>query len=287
MARGLDHVAHAIRDLDAAAALYRRMGFTVGARNRHPWGTHNAIVQMPGFFVELLTVGEPGNLGSDNLSKLFGKPTQEFLKDHEGLSFLVLEGNDATNDAHVFHDAHIGISPAVRFDREGKKPDGTPVKVAFSLAFARDPHAPFTGFFTCQQHYPENFWNPTFQTHENGVTGIAGAVFVSDSPTDHQIFLSAFTGVRELQSNSSGLTVVTPRGEIQMMEPAAYHSHFALDAPDVSAGARFCALRFATRDMASAEDALKRNKITFVSHMDRLIVPPEAAMGAAIVFEAS
>ena len=44
-------------DLDAAAEDYRRLGFTVGARNRHPWGTHNAIVQFPGVFIELLTVG--------------------------------------------------------------------------------------------------------------------------------------------------------------------------------------------------------------------------------------
>jgi catechol 2,3-dioxygenase-like lactoylglutathione lyase family enzyme len=36
MARGLDHIVHAVRDLDAAAALYRELGFTVGARNKHP-----------------------------------------------------------------------------------------------------------------------------------------------------------------------------------------------------------------------------------------------------------
>ena len=30
------------------------------------------------------------------------------------------------------------------------------------------------GYFTCQQHHPENFWNPAFQQHPNGVTGIAG-----------------------------------------------------------------------------------------------------------------
>jgi catechol 2,3-dioxygenase-like lactoylglutathione lyase family enzyme len=56
MARGLDHIAHAVRDLDAAATLYGRLGFNVGARNRHPWGTHNRIVQLPGFFIELVTV---------------------------------------------------------------------------------------------------------------------------------------------------------------------------------------------------------------------------------------
>ena len=58
MPRGLDHIVHAVHDLDAAAAVYERLGFTVGARNRHPWGTHNRIVQLPGFFIEILAVGE-------------------------------------------------------------------------------------------------------------------------------------------------------------------------------------------------------------------------------------
>ena len=49
MSRGLDHIVHAVRDLDAAAQFYRRAGFTVGARNKHAWGTENHLVQLPGF----------------------------------------------------------------------------------------------------------------------------------------------------------------------------------------------------------------------------------------------
>jgi catechol 2,3-dioxygenase-like lactoylglutathione lyase family enzyme len=58
VARALDHIVHAVRDLDAAAELYRRLGFTVGARNRHSraWGTQNHIVQLPDTFIELLAV---------------------------------------------------------------------------------------------------------------------------------------------------------------------------------------------------------------------------------------
>src|SRR5262249_36341220 len=70
--RGLRHRVHAVRDLEAAAELYRRLGFTVGARNQHSWGTHNHLVQLPGFFIELLTVAEPQKLGSDGFSALFG-----------------------------------------------------------------------------------------------------------------------------------------------------------------------------------------------------------------------
>ncbi len=78
MARGLDHIVHAVRDLDAAADFYRRLGFTVGARNRHPWGTHNHIVQLPGFFIELLTFAEPEKLGDDGFSINFAARQPRF-----------------------------------------------------------------------------------------------------------------------------------------------------------------------------------------------------------------
>ena len=82
--------------------LYRRLGFTVGARNRHAWGTHNHIVQLPGFFVELLTVAEPDKLGTDGFSALFGTFNRLFLKCREGLSMLILESRDAAADAASF-----------------------------------------------------------------------------------------------------------------------------------------------------------------------------------------
>ena len=197
MPRGLDHVVHAVGDLEGAAGLYRRLGFTVGARNRHSWGTHNHVVQLPGFFIELLTVAEPENLGTDGFSNLFGRFNQSFLSNQEGLSLLLLESDDAAADAAAFKSAGIGASEVLKFEREGKRPDGAAVKLAFSLAFARDARAPAIGFAVCQQHFPENFWNPAFQQHANTASGIAGVVLVAENPTDHHIFLSAFTGVRD------------------------------------------------------------------------------------------
>jgi catechol 2,3-dioxygenase-like lactoylglutathione lyase family enzyme len=60
MPHGLDHIVHAVRDLDAAAEFYSSAGFTVGARNRHSWGTHNRIVQLKNGYIEILEVAEPG-----------------------------------------------------------------------------------------------------------------------------------------------------------------------------------------------------------------------------------
>jgi hypothetical protein len=284
MSRGLDHIVHAVRDLDAAAELYRRIGFTVGARNRHSWGTHNHLVQLPGFFVELLTVAEPDKLGSDGFSTLFGRFNQSFLRRHQGLSLLLLESGAAAADAAAFKSAGIAASDVMKFEREGKRPDGSSVKVAFSLAFARDDKAPEIGFAVCQQHFPENFWNPAFQQHPNTASGVAGVVLVAENPTDHHIFLSAFTGVRDLSATSSGVTASTPRGEIKVMDPAAFRSHFGTEPPDISKGARLAAVQFRVRDRPALMAALSSGGIASSFCMGSTIVAPETAMGATLTF---
>ena len=274
---------HAVHDLDAAGEHYRALGFTVGACNRHPWGTHNRIVQFPGFFIELLTIGEPDLIPAATPRAIsFGAFTQAFLARHEGLAMLVLEGKGAAADAQAFRAAGIGDFDVFDFAREGKRPDGSAVKVAFSLAFAADRQAPDTGFFTCQQHFPENFWNPAFQSHANTASGVAGVVMVADNPTDHHIFLSAFAGVRDIHATSNGITIATPRGEIAVMDPAAFRLHYGAEPPDVARGLRLAALRFVVRDMGAARALLGT---TATEHRGALVVAPRLAHGATIVFE--
>ncbi len=159
MARGLDHIVHAVRDLDAAVELYRRLGFQVGARNLHPptWGTQNHIIQLPGTFIELLAVADLSQLAPHTPQNFsFGAFNRDFLARGQGLSMLVLEGRGAP-DADEFRAKGISDYELYEFEREGKRPDGTPLKVSFALSFASDPHAPETGFFTCLHRNPEKF----------------------------------------------------------------------------------------------------------------------------------
>src|SRR5262249_54577363 len=252
MARGLDHLVHAVRDLDAAGEFYARLGFTVGARNRHPWGTHNRIVQVPGFLSEVVTIGESEKIAVPAPGTVsFGAFTRDFLARGEGLAMLVLEGKNAEADAEAFRRAGIGDFAPFRFEREGRTPDDRAVKLGFSLAFARDALAPDTCFFTCQQHYPENFWNPAFQANANGASAIVAVVLCADNPIDHHIFLSAFSDIRDLHATSTGVTVETPRGAIQAMDPAGFRLHYGIEPPDVSVGARLAAAKFIVRDLSA------------------------------------
>lgn len=283
MPHGLDHIAHAVRDLDAGAELYRRMGFTVGARNRHPWGTHNHIVLLHGFFIEILTVAEPDKLGGDGMSILFGEFHKRFLAVHEGLSFLVLESKDADRDARHFAESGIAQSGSVHFKREGTRPDGSPVTVAFSLAFAQAADAD-CAFAVCQQHFPENFWNPKFQDHANGVTAIAGAVLVADDPAAHAAYMRAYCGVG-VQKAQDRISAPTARGRVDVVTPELFVREFGCAPTGPDGTFRLSALRFLTRDLSSAEKCLKDGGLSPHKPDERLIVHPAEALGATIAFE--
>jgi catechol 2,3-dioxygenase-like lactoylglutathione lyase family enzyme len=277
---------HVVRDLDAAGDFYRRLGFTVGARNVHPWGTHNRIVQFKSSFIELLEIGEPEKIPPHGPRAFsFGAFNRDFIASREGLSMLILESTDAREDARLFQAAHISDFEVFDFGREGKKPDGTTVKVAFSLAFARDQASPDLGFAVCQQHFPENFWNPAFQSHANGASGMPGVVMVADNPSDHHVFLKAFSGVSDLHSSSIGIRATTAHGEIEIMEAVAFHDQFGVT-PDVTGeGMTLNAMRFTVSDMAKAEAVLSAAGIKAERHLGRLVVRPDLARGATLIFE--
>jgi hypothetical protein len=286
MPHGLDHIVHAVRDLDAAAEFYARAGFTVGARNRHAWGTHNRIVQLNNAYIEILTVAEPEKIvphGARSFS--FGAYHRDFLAVREGLSMLILNSSSAAADARSFEAAGIGGFEVFDFSREGAKPDGTPVKLAFSLAFALDRASPCVRFAVCQHHFPENFWDPAFQTHANGAGSVPGVAMVAENPADHHIFLKAFAGVSDLHSSSIGITVRTENGDVEIVEPVSFRDRFGVS-PDVkSEGMTLNALRFEVADIAQAETLLRRHGIASQRHVGRLVVPPDAAHGATLIFE--
>jgi len=128
------------------AELYRRAGFTVGARNKHPWGTHNHVVQFPGFFIEVLTVAEPDKLVGEGLPQIFGVANREAIARGDGFSMLILESRDIEADVADFARAGIGASPALPYTRQrsaGRHGDHGRLPLAFSRdSLSRAPASP-------------------------------------------------------------------------------------------------------------------------------------------------
>jgi glyoxalase-like protein len=289
MPRGIDHIVHAVRDLEAAAAFYRGIGFTVGGRNTHPreWGTQNRLIQTPDTFIELLSVADESGMAPHTPRYFsFGAFNRDFLTRGEGLSMLVLKGQGAP-DADEFCAKGMGDFALYEFEREGKRPDGTRLTFSFALAFASDTNAPDTGFFTCQHRHPAaNFWNPEFQKHANGATGVAGVVLVANEPERHRAFMEAFADGEAVRADS-GFTIATPRGAIEMTTPAAFTRRYGVAAPDASRGARLAAIRFTVADASLLQGLPELAGIAGLYEGNAAVIGAEDALGAVIIFEPS
>ena len=282
-ATGLDHLVIGVHDLDAAGAFYERLGFTVGARNRHPWGTENRIVQFSGAFLELITVADSSSIPEAGPRRFsFGAFVRDALARGEGPSMLVLESRDAAADAARFAAAGIGDYETFFFEREGRRPDGATVRVAFSLAFAADPAAEECGFFVCQQHEPQNFWNPALQRHANGAAALAAVVMLAPEPAAHAPFLRAYSG-GSIDEGNGDIVVGLPRGRIDVLDAdtasAIYH-HPAEPLPPQFLG--FCV---SVDDLDAVAARLEAQDIEFHASDDRIVVPAERAHGCLIAFE--
>jgi catechol 2,3-dioxygenase-like lactoylglutathione lyase family enzyme len=285
MTRRIDHLVVAVHDLDQAGSFYQRLGFQVGARNRHPWGTENRIVQLPSSFIELITVGEGAAIAPHRASAFsFGAFVQDYLRDREGLAMLVLDSQDAKADAALFSESGIGSFEPFHFERSGRRPDGSETKVAFTLAFTSAENSPKAGFFVCQQHFPENFWNPEFQRHDNKATQISSVTLAAPSPERLRSFLRAFTGVQPASPEGDDLSFRLGESHIDVLTPddaaEIYGSVEAeLDQPS------FVAFAVRVEDIHRQAQWLDSADIPYQHIGSRLIVPASAAFGVAIAFE--
>jgi len=223
MLRGLDHLVVAVKDLEAAGKAWQALGFTVTPENRHPWGTANRLVQLDGFFVELLTVADPALIVEPSDSAFsFGAFNRDFLSEREGASMLVLDSTDPERDREDFRKAELTLFEPFSFARTAHLADGSTAQVAFDLTFVEDPLAPGIGFFTCRNRFPENFWKEAFQTHANGARTVEAVYLLASDPADHHEFLGGFAGQREMRATSLGLELQTARGRISVLTPQAY-----------------------------------------------------------------
>ena len=273
--RRIDHLVFAVHDLDAAGALYQRLGFQVGPRNRHPWGTENRLIQFGSSFIELITVGggakalpghEPGRFS-------FGGFVRDYLSQGEGFAMLALESDDAAVDAARFAREGIGAFEPFFFERQGRRPDGSETHVAFTLAFAREPGAPRAGFFLCQHHFPENFWNPALQRHENRASAIAEVGMIATLPQKHRAFLSVFSGTLAHEDERGRLALHMRGSRLTVGSAATDDGNLQLHS-----------LTVCIPDAEAQADRLKKVNISFAATADGLRIAAGTAFGVTILF---
>ncbi len=282
--RGIDHLVLCARDLEAARAAYRSFGFTTTPPAQHPFGTANSLVQLQGNFLELIAIANPAEirpLQPDEFS--FGKYIQNFLQRREGMSMLVFESHDAVADQAEFVRKEIETYEPFHFERPATLPDGKTVTVGFSLAFATTPDMPEAVFFTCQQHAPQYFWKPEYQSHANGARTVREVVMVAESPGRLARFFASLQPPCAVSLDSKGLQVATSRGQITVLTTDLFMDRFGTPAPGPDTP-YFAAYTISVTDMDATAAVLRANGVAWRRRGPSIVIDAGAAFGVILEF---
>ena len=278
MPRSIDHLVLAVADLAAATERYRAMGFTVGSRNLHPWGTKNAVVQLGGSYLELIGLAPgfrpppPGDPAAP-----FAGPVADAVARGGGLCAVALGSDDADADAAGFRAAGLGQGRRLDFARDARAPDGTTRILRFGLAFAAMPGLPEALVFTCRHHQP--FGDPGAHRHRNGAARLEAVVLAVEEPQRHvpamaQLLDAAAGGP------SGRPSFDTPTGRLSLMTPAEADARFG---PGAMSG-RFAAVAIVVDALAPVRVLLDRAAIPHAEIAGAVVVPPEPGFGVALAF---
>lgn len=168
----IDHVVILVRDLDAAEAAFRRLGFQPTPRGFHSIGTQNHCLMFGSDYLELLSVVTP-----HPVTAYFS----DFLTRREGAAAMAFASDDADATWRGFVDRGIAADPPVDFARPVERPGGNR-DARFRVVQLPVEVTPGCRAFVCQHFTPELVWLPAYQSHPLGVTGISGLDIVSADP---------------------------------------------------------------------------------------------------------
>jgi len=158
---GADHAVVAVRDLDAAAAIWRNLGFTVSPRGTHSphLGSGNYTIVFEVDYIELLGVlaDTPHNA-----------PTRAFLAEREGVERVAFTARDSAAGVAELQGRGIAALGPVDFGRPVDLPDGGKSEARFRVMhWPVDERPGGLRIFACQHLTREAVWIRSLQNHAN------------------------------------------------------------------------------------------------------------------------
>lgn len=286
--RAIDHLVLPVVDLQTGRERLSRLGFTVAADARHPFGTENACVFFADdTYLEPLAVGSREEcLEAQRRGNVFVARDQAFrFRRGEGLSAIVVKTDDAAADDTRYRDEGQSAGPLLEFSRQFKFPDGRTAEGAFRLAFAADLRAPDFFAFACERVNPIPADRGALTVHANGAAGLRRIVLVEENPSDFQYLLEMLFEQRDVTAHSFGVSIGTSNALVDVLTPEGFSAHYGPDLVLSERGLLGAAVVVAVVDLGVTEACLAANGVGYHKTGARLVVAPEKGQGATFAFE--
>jgi catechol 2,3-dioxygenase-like lactoylglutathione lyase family enzyme len=275
---GADHVVVTVRDLDAAAAQWKKLGFTLSPRGTHSpqMGTGNYTIMFGEDYLELLGVLHETEQN---------KPTRDFLKSREGIERTAFTTDNAAAGAAELKARGLEPLGPVHFGRPVDLPNGGTGEAKFNVF--RWPLAESPGgmrIFACQHLTRNTVWIPELQKHANGASRIVAIEILAADPKAAAEHMSRL--IDEPVSSANGVWRVHSggkRADFLFYDAASFAKRYpeAVRAGAAPEGA--AALVIGTTDLVAATKALGS---IGVAHDGIVSAPASAANGTIVSFMA-
>jgi glyoxalase-like protein len=271
---GLDHAVVVVRDLDAAAAAWQRLGFTISPRGTHSahLGSANYTIVFSDDYLELLGILHETE---------HNRATVKFLQRGEGIERTAFTTDDAAAGAAELRDRGVAADGPIHFGRPVDLPDGGKGEAKFNIFRWPAEQAPGgLRIFACQHLTPETVWIPELRTHANGAKRLVRIEVLSATPKEAAAELSGLIG-QSVIDTPDGYRVASggTRAEFLFYDAETFARRYPDTVRKGAPPAGGVAIVIATDDIAKikAIDGA-------VAHGDAVSVPAAAANGAILSF---
>jgi hypothetical protein len=276
----LDHVVVNARDcIDEAAAMYRRLGFTLTPRGYHTLGSMNHLAMFGTDYLELIAALP----GDERRSEIMASPF--------GLDGLVFGSENASATHDALRRNEVPVEPPQQFSRPVQiATEGGRVEETHDAKFrtTRLPRAttPPGRLYFCQHLTRDLVWRDEWRHHANAAVGIARAVIAAEDPNAMGTLFRRMFGPRAVRPTDDGCALILGLSRFDVVTPTALWEMFGEAAAD-SRGRRdyMAALTVRTLSLDAVEAALEAGGI---SGWDRIgtsvLVPAREALGVTLEF---
>jgi hypothetical protein len=274
---GIDHAVVMVKDLDQAAANYKRLGFTVSPRGTHSahMGSGNYTIMFDPDYMELLGVLTPTEHNA---------PARAYLDTRgEGIERVAFTAVDSAAGADEIRARGYPPVGPTDFERPVTMPNGT-ISAAKFRTFEW-PRAETPGgirIFACQHKTRETVWIPELMQHANGAKRLKQVVIVSPEPARDAAHLSKMID-RDVRNEVDG-AVAVPSGGDRADFVFLTRDQLGERYPGVSLAGlpeRGGAGLVIAADLTATEKALGA---TGVHSAGGMVVPPAAGNGTLLAF---
>lgn len=286
--RPIDHLVLPVVELSIARERLGKLGFTVAADARHPFGTENCCVFLAdGSYVEPLGIAnreECEAAAREGNAFVARDQAFRFRRGSDGFSAVAMATDDAWGDDERYTVEGVSGGEVLEFSRDIILPDGKTATGSFRLAFAADLRAPDFFFFASERLVALPSDRKALETHANGVVGLSEVVLSEQNPTDFQYLVQLAADEREIEAHSFGMSVDTPRGRITVLNSAGMQGFYGVEPTETDRGLKGQAIVFRIADLEKCRGHLSANNILFTELGNRLLVAPAPGQGALFVF---